>query len=411
MHIFKPADILLPDCDMHKWSVVACDQFTSEPEYWREVRKLVGNAPSTLHMILPEAELGEKNTETESAKLNETMRRYYSDGIFKTYADSYIYLERRLASGSVRRGIVGAFDLEAYDWSEGTHSPIRATEFTVEDRLPPRVRIRRNAPLEMPHIMIFMDDPENTVFSAVEKGEQVYDFELMQNGGGISGWLVSDTQKLAEAVQALGSEAELEKKYARSDNAIVFAMGDGNHSLAAAKLHWQEVKKTLGEAEWETHPARYALAELVNIHDDAITFEPIHKVIFNTDAAEFLAAAKAHFADHIGHGRRVDFMTKNGTETLWIDGMTIGRLIGECEEFCKAYTEKHGGYIDYIHGDEQCTEMSSRTGCAGILLPRMEKSELFTSVMSSGPFPKKSFSIGHGNDKRYYLECRKISRD
>lgn len=411
MHIFKPADILLPDCDMHKWSVVACDQFTSEPEYWHAVRELVGNAPSTLHMILPEAELGEKNPETESAKLNETMRRYYSEGIFKTYADSYIYLERRLASGSVRRGIVGAFDLEAYDWSEGTRSPIRATEFTVEDRLPPRVGIRRNAPLEMPHIMIFMDDPENTVFSAVEKGARLYDFELMQNGGSISGWLVSDTEKLADAVYALGSEAELKKKYARSDNAIVFAMGDGNHSLAAAKLHWQEIKKTLSETERETHPARYALAELVNIHDDAITFEPIHKVIFNTDASEFLAAAKAHFAEHIGSGRRVDFMTKDGTETLEIGGMTIGRLIGECEKFCKAYTEKHGGYIDYIHGDEQCTGMSSRSGCAGILLPRMEKSELFTSVMSSGPFPKKSFSIGHGNDKRYYLECRKINVD
>lgn len=411
MHIFKPADILLPDCDMHKWSVVACDQFTSEPEYWHAVRELVGNAPSTLHMILPEAELGEKNPETESTKLNETMRRYYSEGIFKTYADSYIYLERRLASGSVRRGIVGAFDLEAYDWSEGTRSPIRATEFTVEDRLPPRVGIRRNAPLEMPHIMIFMDDPENTVFSAVEKGARVYDFELMQNGGSISGWLVSDTEKLADAVYALGSEAELKKKYASSDNAIVFAMGDGNHSLAAAKLHWQEIKKTLSETERETHPARYALAELVNIHDDAITFEPIHKVIFNTDASEFLAAAKAHFAEHIGSGRRVDFMTKDGTETLEIGEMTIGRLIGECEEFCKAYTEKHGGYIDYIHGDEQCAEMSSRSGCAGILLPRMEKSELFTSVMSSGPFPKKSFSIGHGNDKRYYLECRKINVD
>lgn len=408
MHIFKPADILLPRADMHKWSVVACDQFTSEPEYWQAVRSLVGDAPSTLHMILPEAELGQKDPEAESVKLNAAMQRYLDEGVFKKYADSFIYLERTLGSGAVRRGIMGMFDLEAYDWAEGTHSPIRATEHTVEDRLPPRVKIRRAAPIEMPHIMIFMDDPDNTVFSAVEKGEQVYDFELMQNGGSIAGWLISDNAALMRAVDALGDKAELEKKYGSTDNAIVFAMGDGNHSLAAAKRHWQEVKKTIPADEYETHPARYALAELVNIHDEAITFEPIHKVVFDTEPETFFAEAKAFFADNLGEGREVKLMTASGRETLSIAELTIGELIGRCEDFCKEFTERHGGYIDYIHGDEQCIEMSSRAGCAGILLPRMEKSELFTSVMHTGPFPKKSFSIGHGNDKRYYLECREI---
>lgn len=408
MHIFKPADILLPRADMHKWSVVACDQFTSEPEYWQVVRSLVGDAPSTLHMILPEAELGQKDPEAESVKLNAAMQRYLDEGVFKKYADSFIYLERTLGSGAVRRGIMGMFDLEAYDWAEGTHSPIRATEHTVEDRLPPRVKIRRAAPIEMPHIMIFMDDPDNTVFSAVEKGEQVYDFELMQNGGSIAGWLISDNAALMRAVDALGDKAELEKKYGSADNAIVFAMGDGNHSLAAAKRHWQEVKKTIPADEYETHPARYALAELVNIHDEAITFEPIHKVVFDTEPETFFAEAKAFFADNLGEGREVELMTASGRETLSIAELTIGELIGRCEDFCKKFTERHGGYIDYIHGDEQCIEMSSRAGCAGILLPRMEKSELFTSVMQTGPFPKKSFSIGHGNDKRYYLECREI---
>ena len=408
MQIFKPADILLPDCDMHKWSVVACDQFTSEPEYWRSVRELVGTAPSTLHMMLPEAELGEKDPEAESVKINATMQEYLDSGVLKCFPDSYIYLERTLQNGMVRRGIVGKFDLEAYDWRDGTSSLIRATEFTVEDRLPPRVKIRRNAPLEMPHIMIFMDDAENMVFSAAKKGEKVYDFKLMQGGGSIKGWLVSDVNELAESAEKLGDEQLLIKKYGSADNAIVFAMGDGNHSLAAAKRHWEEVKARIPESEFDSCPARYALAELVNIHDESIAFEPIHKVIFNTDPSAFIEEAKAFFAENSGDGRKIRLMTGEGDEEISISGMTIGQLIDACEDFCKGYTERCGGYIDYIHGDEQCTEMSHRSGCAGILLPRMEKSELFTSVMSGGPFPKKSFSIGHGNDKRYYLECRKI---
>lgn len=408
MKIFRPADILIPDCDMHKWSVVACDQFTSEPEYWQQVREIVGAAPSTLHMILPEAELGTKDPEAESVKINAVMQEYLDSGLFCRYPNSYIYLERTLKSGAVRRGIMGMFDLEAYDWAQGTHSPVRATEHTVEDRLPPRVKIRKNAPLEMPHIMIFMDDPENSVFSAVKKGEPVYDFELMQNGGRISGWLVEDNDAVEAAAEHLGDESELIKKYGSADNAIVFAMGDGNHSLAAAKRHWEQVKEALPEAERESCPARYALAELVNIHDEAITFEPIHKVVFDTRPESFVKEAREFFAAELGEGRSLDLVTGEGIERLNIAGLTIGQLIDRCEEFCKSYVERHGGYIDYIHGDCECIEMSQRFGCAGILLPRMEKSELFTSVMSGGPFPKKSFSIGHGNDKRYYLECRKI---
>ena len=289
MRIFKPADILLPTVDMYRWSVVACDQFTSEPEYWQQVRAIVGDAPSTLNMMLPEAELGTKDPETESVKINATMQRYLDTGVFRKYPDSYIYLERTLKNGAVRRGIMGMFDLEAYDWAERTHSPIRATEHTVEDRLPPRVKIRRNAPLEMPHIMIFMDDPDDIVFSSVTKGEKVYDFELMQDGGSIAGWLVEDNERLAKAAEKLGNEDVLRRKYGSADNAIVFAMGDGNHSLAAAKRHWEEVKKTLPEKARASAPARYALAELVNIHDAAISFEPIHKVVFDTESADFVA--------------------------------------------------------------------------------------------------------------------------
>lgn len=263
MRIFKPADIMLPSCDMHRWSVVACDQFTSEPEYWQQVRSIVGDAPSTLHMMLPEAELGLKDPEAESVKINATMQCYIDEGVFKTYRNSYIYLERTLKSGAVRRGIMGMFDLEAYDWVEGTHSPIRATEHTVEDRLPPRIRIRRNAPLEMPHIMIFMDDADNIVFSSVTKGEKVYDFELMQDGGSITGWLVADTEKLAKAAEKLGDEAVLQRKYGSADNAIIFAMGDGNHSLAAAKRHWEKVKKLCRSRNTKPHLRAMRLPSLL----------------------------------------------------------------------------------------------------------------------------------------------------
>lgn len=408
MQVFRPADILIPKTDLHAWSVVACDQFTSEPEYWEKVYETVGDKPSALRLILPEAELSVKDPEAESKRINETMAEYLRGGIFKEYKDSYVYVERRLEGGMLRRGIVGAFDLEAYDWAEGTHTPIRATEYTVEDRLPPRVKVREKALLEVPHIMIFMDDPDDAVLGAAEKGEKLYDFELMQRGGHISGWRVKDNAALENAVEKLSDARELAKKYGDASDPMVFAMGDGNHSLAAAKKHWENVKAQLPETEWEICPARYALAELVNIHDEAISFEPIHKVIFDTQPESFISEAKSFFAGRMGEGRDITLITGEKTETVSVSGLTIGELIGSCEEFCKAFITRHGGRIDYIHGDNECMAMSKRKNCAGILLPRMEKSELFKSVMSSGPFPKKSFSIGHGNDKRYYLECRKI---
>ena len=408
MQVFKPADILIPQTDMHAWSVVACDQFTSEPEYWEKVYETVGDKPSSLRLILPEAELGVKDPEAESDRINKTMAEYLNGGVFKEYKNSYVCVERRLEGGMLRRGIVGAFDLEAYDWAEGTHTPIRATEHTVEDRLPPRVKVREKALLEMPHIMIFVDDPDDAVLSAAEKGEKLYDFELMQRGGHISGWRVKDNTALENAVEKLFDARELAKKYGDASDPMIFAMGDGNHSLAAAKKHWDNAKSQLPESEWESCPARYALAELVNIHDEAISFEPIHKVIFDTLPESFISEAKSFFAGRTGEGRDITLITGEKTETISVSGLTIGELIGSCEDFCKGFIARHGGRIDYIHGDNECITMSKRKNCAGILLPRMEKSELFKSVMSSGPFPKKSFSIGHGNDKRYYLECRRI---
>ncbi len=393
---------------MTAWSVVACDQFTSEPEYWESVYKTVGDKPSTLRMILPEAELSYKDPETEREKIYSTMEKYLSGGVFNEYKDSYIYVERRLNSGIIRSGIVGMIDLEAYDWHEDSVTPIRATEHTVEDRLPPRVKVREMASIEMPHIMMFVDDPENMVLNSAEKGSKLYDFELMQNGGHISGWLVADNGKVDAAISKLCGEEELIKKYGTAEKPIIFAVGDGNHSIAAAKKLWNSVKAHLPEEEWESCPARYALTELVNIHDESIAFEPIHRALFDTDNSQFIEAAKAMFKEYSGAGREVCFMSGGEKEVLNIGKLTIGQLIDKCDELCNAYIAEHGGYIDYIHGDGECISMASAVNCAGILLPTMEKSELFTSVLESGPFPKKSFSIGHGPDKRYYLECRAI---
>lgn len=409
MPCFVPADILIPRLsDMQAWSVVACDQFTSEPEYWSAVRERVGTEPSTLSMIFPEADLGKKDQDAEYKKIYAAMQEYLSDGIFSEYKNSYLLVERTLSDGSVRTGLIGAVDLEYYDYKEASVSPVRATEHTVEDRLPPRVKIRQGAVLELPHIMVFADDSENTVISTVERGEAVYDFELMQGGGHIKGWLVNNTADVTAAIECLGNETVLEQKYGMSDNAVVIAMGDGNHSMAAAKKYWDSIKASIPERERAAHPARYALAELVNIHDSSVVFEPIHKVIFGTAPSSFIEKVSDRFKSGAAEGKPIRVIAGTQQKDILVSGLTLGQLIDECEKLCKAYITEHGGTIDYIHGDNECISMSQREGCCGILLPKMNKSELFTSVMRSGPFPKKSFSVGLGCDKRYYLECRKI---
>ncbi|NCB51794.1 MAG: DUF1015 domain-containing protein [Clostridia bacterium] len=398
MAIFNTADILIPQgIDMTRWSCVACDQFTSEPEYWEKAEQLVGSAPSTLRLMLPEAYLETRDSESETKRIYAAMESCLERGLFRRLEDSFVYIERTLPSGAVRRGLLGAVDLESYDWAKGTKTPVRATEGTVESRLPPRVRVRLAAPLEMPHIMVFIDDPENAAIPTAAGGEPVYDFDLMLGGGHIKGYRVhgEHARRVSEAIDAVKS------------GEIRFAMGDGNHSLAAAKRCWEEKKRSLKEAELETHPARFALVELVNIHDEAVTFEPIHRVIFKINAAEFMKAAEGAFPRG-NKGHEIIVVAGGEKKTLIVPGFTIGELIGEAELFCKSYISGHGGTLDYVHGDEEAAGMAKAHGCAALLLPRMEKDELFPSVAKSGPFPKKSFSIGHSRDKRYYLECRKI---
>lgn len=397
--IFRPADILLPqNIDMHRWSVIACDQFTSDAAYWAAVAQVVGDAPSTLRLMLPEFYLGKCDEVAATENIQQTMRRYLESGVFTTVENSFIYLERTLPGSAVRRGLIGMIDLEAYDYSAESTTPIRATEGTVEDRLPPRVKVRRAAPVEMPHVMVFLNDPDDCVMrqAAQAAGEVLYDFDLLADGGSVRGQRVHGAAADALAVQISAGDAT-----------VKLAIGDGNHSLAAARKCWLEKKQHLAPEEAETDPARFALVELVNIHDPAVTFAPIHRVLFGTDATAWFKAAEQQLST-VGEGREIVLLAGGEQKTIRAKGGSIGEVIGNAEQFCQSYLAAYGGRIDYIHGDTEALELAQSSDCCGILLPQLEKNELFSSVARSGPFPKKSFSIGLGRDKRYYLECRKI---
>ena len=394
--IFQPAEILLPAGDLRKWRVIACDQFTSDGEYWAEVERFVGDAPSALRLMLPEYYLGRSNEAERMVQIQETMRRYLDSDVFRAYPDSLIYLERQLSNGNVRRGLIGVIDLDAFDYSDQTEAPIRASEHTVEDRLPPRVKVRREAALEMPHIMLFFNDPADCLMNqaAAEADQMLYDFDLMGGGGHVRGFRIQGEPAWNLAAAFSG------------DDAFRFAVGDGNHSLAAARNCWLEQKQSIPEEIWPQHLARYALVELVNIHDSGVSFEPIHRVLFDTDSSQWFDAAREKL--YSAGGRAVTLICGTDCCTIPIKGVAIGEVIDQVERFCKWYCSQYGGRIDYIHGDDETRYLSQADGCCGILLPQMKKEELFQSVSEIGPFPKKSFSIGLGTDKRYYLECRRI---
>lgn len=414
---FLPADILLPkDADMTRWSVVACDQYTSEPEYWQAADRLVGDAPSTLRMILPEYYLEQPGVEARIDEINRVMREYVDKGIFKTCANSYIYLERVLKSGAVRRGLVGCIDLEQYDYSVGAESLVRATEGTVLSRIPPRVRVRENAPLETPHIMVLIDDEARTVIEPLASRtgamEKVYDFPLMADSGAARGYRVpqEENARIQSALAALGEQELFEKKYNAPGRApFVYAMGDGNHSLATAKACFEKLKETLPEAEWKVHPARWALCEIVNVHDEALQFEPIHRVVFDVDPQHFLSMADAYFTLTEDASAQTFSWIADGKEgEMHIDNPPSHLAVGSVQMFIDDYIKKHGGRVDYIHGDDVVRRLAAAPRTVGILLPEMKKSELFETVVFDGVLPRKTFSMGHAEDKRFYLECRAI---
>lgn len=414
---FKRANILLPkDVDMTKWSVVACDQYTSEPEYWKEVEDVVGSSPSTLNLILPELYLEEENVEERIKKINLTMEDYLKENVFQEYPNTMIYLERKQSDGKVREGLMGMVDLEDYSYKKGSQTLIRATEKTVIERIPPRLKVRENAPLELPHIMILIDDEKKNIIESLKNKvttkDIVYDFDLMENGGHIKGYNLSDEviKDIEKGLEGLMDKDYFEKKYNVKDKGILlFAMGDGNHSLATAKANYENLKKTMSKEEYLNNPARYALVEIVNLHSEALEFEPIHRVIFNTDVNNLIEELNKYYdINEEGKGEYFELVTKDFDKKLYISNPKSNIAVGSIQMFLDEYLKDHEGKLDYIHGDETTRSMGKEANNVAILFEAMPKEELFRTVILDGALPRKTFSMGHSYDKRFYLEARKI---
>ncbi|MFH1183651.1 MAG: DUF1015 domain-containing protein [Chloroflexota bacterium] len=428
-------EIFLPRAgtDLTKWAVIACDQFTSEPEYWRKVRELVGEAPSTLNMVLPEIELEAPGKDERVRKIQQAMHQHLHDGLLQA-REGMIYVERRLG-GKMRKGLLLCLDLERYDYSKGSSSLIRATEGTIIERLPPRMAVREGAALELPHILVLIDDPERTVIeplqAALANREPLYDFELMLDSGHLTGYGLDEPAQDAVigALRKLARPDAFRLKYALEQSApvLLFAMGDGNHSLATAKAVWDKLKPRLGMH----HPARYALGEIENVHDEGLEFEPIHRVLFGLKT-DLKTALRSHFGARLAyHGcasaremlTRVDsaegsaqvigLVQGEGGEpcgVIEIAQPTSNLAVGTLQGFLDAFMQ-HGGAekIDYVHGSEVVERLGTQPGNAGFYLPRMGKSSLFKTVILDGALPRKTFSMGEAREKRFYMEARKIA--
>ena len=401
-------EILLPDenYDLSQWAVIACDQFTSQPEYWDRVRSRVFNKPSTLHITYPEAWLDQGDARIES--INRKMLVYEQE-VLTRCVKGMVLVEREIATGK-RIGLLAAVDLEKYDFSVGSQLLIRATEGTVLERIPPRVKIRRNAALETPHILVLVNDPGRTLINPLYAGrdslKKLYDFDLMLGGGHIRGWQVDRFDSVLPALEGLYQAAD----------GLLFAVGDGNHSLATAKQCWLDLKPSLTEEQRENHPARFALVELTNLHDDALTFEPIHRVIFGADPVELAYDFGLWLA---GQGMKLSICTADQAMFRWIQGYrtlpyTIENLnqplpLAVLQAFLDEWLAQHqSASIDYIHGEDAARQLSEAKETTGILLPAMDKFILFEAVRRGGALPRKAFSMGEAVEKRYYLECRKI---
>lgn len=389
---FGPADILLPKSGFESWACIACDQFTSQPDYWEKAYETAASAPSCLHMVLPEVYLENGGREVSVEAINANMSRYLADGVFQEYREAMVLVERILSNGKCRRGIVGAFALDEYSYEQGTKPYIRPTEGTVLSRIPPRVEIRRDAPLELPHIMVLMDDKKREIIERIDRSrlKLLYDFELMLGGGHIRGWLINgeEQRRIMEAL------SEMMEAVSQTDDRLLFAVGDGNHSLASAKA----AAELIGTAE-----SRWALAELVNIHDEAVDFEPIYRVLFDVELPDLIAALHTAFPGK--EGRRVDYMGSDCEGSVFVDGLETEVLQGFIDEYIKANPRAR---VDYIHGQAAVRELSSQENALGFIFNGVEKDELFDYVRQNGIFPRKTFSIGHAEDKRYYMEARKI---
>lgn len=402
---FKRADILIPkNTDMSKWAVVACDQYTSEPEYWQETEKIVGDEKSTLRLILPEIFLEKPDVNEKIEKIHKNMDKYLEENAFDEYKNTIFYVERTQDDGKVRAGIVGKIDLEMYDYHKGSTSQVRATEATVVERIPPRMAVRRGACLELPHIMILIDDKKREIVENAGKSadkELVYDFDLMQKGGKIKGFKLSD-KACDEALERLEKMSE--------ENSLVYAMGDGNHSLATAKEFYEELKKNNPDKDLSNHPARYALVEIVNLHSDALEFEAIHRIVNDVDIEKLLGilTEKLCLSDEISE-QKFEVIIKGESVTKYIHKPLSKLSVGSLQIVLDEALPKIGGKIDYIHGVDVVKKLSMEENSVGFVLEDMAKSELFPTVIEDGALPRKTFSMGHAWDKRYYVEARKIT--
>lgn len=410
--IFKPADIWLPTvAKMESWSVVACDQYTSEPAYWEGVKKLVGSNASTLHMVVPEIYLSQGDISRRAVHIRATMEDYIFRNVISPIPDSYIYVERKISTG-IRRGLIGRVDLEQYSYDANIKLAIRPTEGTITERIPPRMQVRRGAPLELPHTMLLLDDESKSVIEPLEKQkqqmQQLYRFELMEGGGEITGWRLDDILK-AQVDRTLDSL--FTRKRVNDSGAICMAVGDGNHSLATAKACWEELKQSLPRDEWENHPARWTLVELGNLYDDSLVLEAIHRVITYTNVNELLDFVSEYLSlVRVQDLRQTNLITVvNGRKKSWRVGSPTHQLVvGSLQEALDKYLETHPGKIDYVHGSNVAAQLSKQQNTITFLLPVIQKKHVFQTVEKTGALPRKTFSMGQARDKRYYLECRKI---
>lgn len=405
--VIKVSDILLPrlGVDLEKWAVVACDQFTSQPEYWKEVESFCEGAPSTFNLIYPEVYLNE-DKEQRIETINSAMESYLACNLFRTVGNSFILVERDTKYQKGRLGLMMAVDLETYDYTPFAPAYIRATEGTIVDRIPPRVQIRRHASLELPHIMLLIDDRDNTVIEPLYENrdtlELLYDTDLNMGGGHIRGYKVENTDEILAKIYALLDNDVQKKKYGEVTN-FLFAVGDGNHSLATAKAHWEEIKKTITADKWQNHPARFALVEVENLHGDALMFEPIHRVVFG--AGEDFEKV---IVDAMKGPREVIMFTRDKKYVVHTEADSID-AIKAIQDFIDNYIKTHEGVsVDYVHGADYLAEVVEKHNGVGIIMPAPEKNSLFDFIIRKGVMPRKSFSMGEAEEKRYYLEAKKI---
>ena len=430
----KKPNVLLPkqEIDHNKWAVIACDQFTSEPEYWEEVAEIVGDSPSTYRIILPEVYLGTPEEENRIETTHQVMGQYLESEIFRNIND-FIYVHRKV-NDQTRRGLMVCLDLEHYDYNKGAQTLIRATEGTILDRLPPRIRIREKAPLECPHILVLFDDPDDTVFGLLDKQienfTKIYDFELMLGSGHLTGYALEKDETREQVMKALDAlidpETFINKYHLKpgEHEPLLFAMGDGNHSLATAKAIWEKIKPEVGM----DHPARYALVEIENVHDPALEFEPIHRLIF--DIKKDIFEAMTDFwgekiqikdlpskevmieivDDAVEPRHQIGMITPNGYKLLEVHEPADNLPVGTLQKFLDEFMADGGAEdIDYVHGTKVLVEKGTITGNVGFYVPGMDKSDLFKTVILDGALPRKTFSMGEAKEKRFYMECRRIT--